>query len=117
MKKSDFYTIGFIVNDVVYISFKEKIKSIGIDFIEGYFRVKGHDHLGLWLEHPGIAQIEEVDKDGKPIPAKDRKREIIEGVFMIPWGNINTILHFPNREGFDFPNMFKKNNIGFVKSK
>ena len=115
MKDSDFYTIGFIVNDVVLVSFREKMSYIGIESAEGYFKVKGHDHLGLWLEHPGIEQIEEIDENGKPIPDKDKRRELIEGVFMVPWNNINTILHFPNRDGFDFPNVFK-NKIGFVKS-
>ena len=113
----DFYTMEFIVNDVVLITFKENYKSIGINYSEGYFKIKGHDHLGLWLEHPGIEQIEDVDEKGKTIPAKKRKKKIIEGVFLMLWSNIITILHFPNREGFDFPGRLDKQKIGFKNRK
>ena len=114
--KEDFYTMEFIVNDIIFISFKEDLKSIGINYNEGYFKVKGHDSLGIWLEHPGIEKIEDVDKKGKPIPANKRKKEVIEAVFLAHWGNIKTIMHFPNREGFDFPSPFER-KVGFRSNK
>ena len=111
--KEDFYTMEFIVNDIVFISFKEDLKSIGINYNEGYFKIKGHDGLGVWLEHPGIEKIKDVDEKGKPVPSNKRKKEIIEGVFLMLWSNIVTILHFPNRDGFDFPGRLDGNKIGF----
>ena len=70
--KEDFYTIEFIVDDVVFVSFKKNLKSVGINYNEGYFKVKGHDSLGLWLEHPGIEKIQDVDGKGKAIPVNKR---------------------------------------------
>ena len=115
--KENFYTMEFIVNDIVFISFKKDLKSIGIDYNEGYFKIKGHDSLGLWLEHPGIEKIKDVDENGKPIATNKRKKELIEGVFLMLWANIITILHFPNRDGFDFPGRFNNNKIGFEHKK
>ena len=115
--KEDFYTMEFIVNDIVFVSFKKDLKSIGINYNEGYFKIKGHDNLGLWLEHPGIENIKDVDENGKPIPNDKRKKEIIEGVFLMLWVNIITILHFPNRDGFDFPGRLDHGKIGFESKK
>ena len=114
---SKYYTMEFIVNDIIYISFNQKLESIGIDDTEGYFKVMGHDHIGIWLQHPGIVKIEDVDKSGKPIPQDKRKKEVIEGVFIVTWGNVKTIMHFPNREGFDFPGVFDTAKIGFRNKK
>ena len=41
--KEDFYTMEFIVNDIVFVSFKKDLKSIGINYNEGFFKIKGHD--------------------------------------------------------------------------
>ena len=57
-----YYTMNFIVNDIVYISFNQNLETIGIEDTEGYFKVMGHDHIGMWLKHPGIVKIEDVDK-------------------------------------------------------
>ena len=112
-----YYTMDFIVNDIVYISFNQKLETIGIEDTEGYFKVMGHDHMGMWLKHPGIVKIEDVDKKGKPVPKSKRKKEVIEAVFLAHWGNIKTIMHFPNRKGFDFEGIFDKNKIGFSGKK
>ena len=114
---SKYYTMEFIVNDVVYLSFTQKFKTIGIEDTEGYFKVMGHDNIGIWLKHPGIVKIEDVDKKGRPIPKSKRKKEVIDGVFLVPWGNIKTIMHFPNREGFDFEGVLDMEKIGFRNKK
>jgi len=114
---SKYYTMEYIVNDIIYISFNQKLETIGIDETEGYFKVMGHDHIGIWLQHPGIVKIEDVDDKGKPIPEHKRRKEVIEGVFIVTWGNVNTIMHFPNREGFDFPGVFDTAKIGFRNKK
>ena len=36
----------------------------------------------------------------------------IAAIFLVQWGNIKTMMHYPEREGFDFPSEFKK-EIGF----
>ena len=110
---SKYYTMDFIVNDIVHISFNQTMETVGIDENQGYFKVMGHDHIGLWLMHPGIVKIRDVDEQGKPIPENERKKEVIEGVFLAPWSNIRTMMHFPNREGFDFEGVLDSNIIGF----
>ena len=110
---SKYYTMDFIVNDIVHVSFNQKMDTIGIDEPQGYFKVMGHDHIGLWLRHPGIVKTQDVDEEGKPIPDDNRKEEVIEGVFLATWSNIRTMMHFPNREGFDFEGVLDSNTIGF----
>ena len=39
-------------------------------------------------------------------------QEEIDAVFMVHWDNINTMMHYPNRKGYDLPNQFRK-KIGF----
>ena len=57
-----YYTMDFIVNDIVYISFNQKLETIGIEDTEGYFKVMGHDHMGMWQKHPGIMHF--PDREG-----------------------------------------------------
>ena len=114
---SKYYTMEFIVNDVVYILFSQKFEALGIDSDEGYFKVMGHDHIGLWLQHPGIVKIDNKDDKGNSIPKDKRKKEVIDGVFLVPWGGIRTMMHFPDREGFDFPGVLDKDKIGFRNKK
>ena len=96
----------FIINDIVYVSLREKIESVNIDSNGGHFKVKGHDHIGLWVEHPGLKY--DMEPGGK--------KEQIDCVFLIPWSNIQTIMHFPNKEGFDFEGVLDKKKIGFSES-
>tara|TARA_Y100001960_G_C14222548_1_gene609745 strand:- start:324 stop:629 length:306 start_codon:yes stop_codon:yes gene_type:complete len=93
-----------IIGDIVFISLVngEDLKQIGITK-SGHFLVKGFDHLGLWVQHPGIIT------DNKEVTSY-----IKEGVFLVMWNQINTIMHYPNREGYDFPSEFDK-EIGFLK--
>ena len=95
-----------IIGDVVFVSLvnEQEFQSIGITR-SGHYLVKGLDNKGLWLQHPGITTNNQ-----------EITSYIKEGVFLVFWSRINTILHYPNREGYDFPNEFDK-EIGFLKDK
>ena len=103
-----------IIGDVIFLSFRdvELYKDIGITKPSGHFLLKGYDQMGLWLEHPGIVIFHTEDNKGNPIPAKQHTKEKVEAEFIVTWDNINTIMHYPEREGFDLPSEFNK-NFGF----
>ena len=107
-----------IIGDIVFVSFNNSdfLIDIGINVPSAHFLVKGHDHLGLWLQHPGITIKQATDSNGNPIPLKLQKENQIDGVFLVMWNQINTIMHYPDREGYDFPSEFDK-EIGFLKDK
>ena len=88
------------------------LQNVGIDSESGHFKVKGFDHLGLWVEHPGLYNMVLEANDGKPLPPGKEKKEFIEANLFISWSNIKTLMHYPDRKGFDFPSEFDK-NIGF----
>jgi len=60
--------------------------------------------------------VHSEDDAGKPIPPEKMLRESIDANFLISWDNIKTIMHYPDREGYDFPSEFDK-NIGFIVKK
>ena len=93
-----------------FVSFSnfERYKDIGIDNPTGHFLLKGYDQLGLWLEHPGIVIIHGKDESGAPLPVKDQTKEDIAANFVVTWDNVNTIMHYPERDGYDFPSEFEK---------
>ena len=103
-----------IIGDIIFISFGdlERFKDIGITESSGHFLLKGFDQMGLWLEHPGIVIIRTDDKTGSPLPVSEHTKENFAADFIVTWDNVNTIMHYPEREGFDFPNVFNK-NFGF----
>jgi hypothetical protein len=107
-----------IIGDIVFISFNNKdcLKDIGIVSPSGHYLVKGYDHLGLWLQHPGVFIKKTKDENGNPIPLDIQKANQIDGVFLVMWGFINTIMHYPDRDGYDFPSEFNK-DIGFKSNK
>lgn len=111
------YTVENIVGDVIFIAFRDKtfLSSIHIPEELNHFKVLGQDGLGLWLEHPHLSIVYKRDKKGKALPKKKQKVEVIDGVFLVAWGNIETLMHYPNREGFDFPSEFDT-HIGFSPS-
>ena len=95
-----------IIGDVVFVSLvnEQEFQSIGITR-SGHYLVKGLDNKGLWLQHPGITTNNQ-----------EITSYIKEGLFLVMWNQINTIMHYPNREGYDFPSEFDK-EIGFLKDK
>ena len=106
--------IDDIIGDIIFISFGDlkRFKDIGITESSGHFLLKGYDQMGIWLEHPGIVIIRSEDETGNPLPISEHIKENIAADFIVTWDNVNTIMHYPFREGFDFPNEFKK-NFGF----
>ena len=109
------FTSENIIGDIVFVSFKEKefLANLAIPEQITHFKILGHDGLGLWLEHPKLTFRFTTDKNGKPVPKSDQKTEEVDAVFLAPWPKIETIMHYPNREGFDFPSEFEK-HIGFI---
>ena len=103
-----------IIGDIIFISFSnlDRFKDIGITKSSGHYLLKGYDQMGLWLEHPGLVIISSEDGTGNPLPVTKHTKENIAADFIVTWDNVNTILHYPEREGFDFPNEFNK-NFGF----
>ena len=112
------FTIKDIIGDVVFISLRDtnQLLDIGIDKEGGHFIVRGHDHMGLWLEHPNLFYIQTEDSEGHPIPDNDRIKENIDGIFLLTWDNIKTVMHYPGRDGFDLPSEFDK-EVGFIVNK
>ena len=108
------FTVENIIGDIVYISFRDKsfLGSIALPEEANHFKVLGQDGLGLWLEHPNLTLVYTRDKHGKPVPKDNQKVEELEAVFLVSWSNILTLMHYPNRDGFDFPSEFDK-PIGF----
>ena len=106
--------IDDIVGDIVFISFNDsdRYKDVGINEPSGHFKIKGYDHIGIWLEHPGIIFTKTENEKGKPIPPAHQIREEIDAIFLVQWDNIKTLMHYPNRDGFDFPSEFLM-DIGF----
>ena len=104
------FTVENIIGDIVFISLRDKsfLKKIAIPEELSHFKVMGQDQLGLWVEHPKLTFKYTSNKDGKD----KQKTEIVDAVFLIAWGNIDTIMHYPNRDGYDFPSEFDT-DIGF----
>ncbi len=98
-----------IVEDVVLLVLgdHEPLKELGFDSNKLYAKVVGYDEYGIWVEHPNFPI---------PIPKKSSKAKRqfkqVTASTLIPWQFITSIVHFPNVEGFDFPNPFDQ-HIGF----
>ena len=97
--------IGEIVGDIVFIKLAnpDYLKEIGIIETDGHFLVKGRDELGLWVQHPGLKVVKLIDDNGKPLPPNKHVKQKIDATFLISWQNIITIMHYPNRQDYDFP--------------
>tara|TARA_B100000700_G_scaffold262870_1_gene299679 strand:+ start:63 stop:395 length:333 start_codon:yes stop_codon:yes gene_type:complete len=108
------FTVENIIGDIVFLSLRDKsfLVKLAISEEVNHFKILGQDQLGLWVEHPKLTFRYTTDKDGNPISKEDQKTEDVEAVFLVAWGNIDTIMHYPDREGYDFPSEFDT-NIGF----
>ena len=108
------FTIENIIGDIIFISFRDKsfLSKLAIPEEASHFKIKGQDQLGLWIEHPKLTFRYTTDKNGKPVAKENQRTEVVEAVFLVAWGNIDTIMHYPNRKGFDFPSEFDT-DIGF----
>ena len=107
------FTVENIIGDVVFISLRDKsfLAKIAISEELSHFKVMGQDQLGLWVEHPKLTFKYSSKKDSQTV-ADNNKTETVDTVFLIAWGNIDTIMHYPDRDGYDFPSEFET-DIGF----
>lgn len=111
------FTTQEIIGDVVFISFSVpgRYKDIGLKEESGHFKVLGYDNIGIWVAHPYLIVANKKESNLKE--AVKVKQFEIESNFLITWDNIKTIMHYPHREGFDFPSEFDK-DYGFkIKNK
>ena len=108
------FTIENIIGDVVFLSLRDTgfLTKLAIPEKLTHFKIVGQDQLGLWVEHPKLTFKYTRDKSGNPVSEDKQRTEVVDAVFLIAWGNIDTVMHYPNREGFDFPSEFDK-EIGF----
>ena len=108
------FTVEHIIGDIVFIAFRDKsfLSKLAIPEELTHFKVKGQDQLGLWVEHPQLTFRYTADKEGKPIEKDKQKTESVDAVFLVAWANIDTIMHYPDRDGYDFPSEFNT-DIGF----
>lgn len=88
------------VGDIVLLVLSDglPLKGLGIRQKKIYVRVQGYDRVGMWLELPEY-QLPQLShsKDGP-------EREITAvGCALAPWAVIESVVHFPDLEGFDFP--------------
>ena len=110
----DMMKIENTVNDVVLIVLNDvtPFERVGIGIDQFYARVVGYDEFGVWLEHPNFEVVISEDEMGKPLPANEVTREQYNASVYIPWRNVASLVHFPNRDGFDFPSPFER-HFGF----
>jgi len=110
----DVMKIDNTINDIVLVVLNdvESLKEVGMEQRRFYSRVVGYDEFGVWFEHPNFEVISSDDEYGKPLPPDEVKRVHYDASVHISWMNIATIVHFPNREGFDFPSPFER-KFGF----
>lgn len=107
---------NMIVGDIVQIILTEAggLAHLGFDHQSLFLKVVGIDDLGLWVEHSQYMIVHVNDVDGKPLPEDEQVHKQVDANFLLRWDQIATIVHFPNREGFDMPSPFEKQHIGFV---
>jgi len=108
------FTIENIIGDIVYLSLRDTsfLKKLAIPEEMNHFKVLGQDQLGLWIEHPQLTFSYTTNQNGEPLPKEEQKTERVDAVFLVAWGNLDTVMHYPNREGYDFPSEFDA-EIGF----
>ena len=107
------FSIEQIIGDIVFFSFRDvdRLKEVGLEVDKGHFLVKGYDNMGIWVKHPGLVFSKTQDRNGEPIPKDKITNEEISATFLITWDMIKTIMHYPDREGYDFPSEFDKNIV------
>ena len=107
-----------IIGDIVFISFRDsdRYSDIGITQNCGHFMVCGYDNIGIWVSHPRLEIVHSEDENGRPLQTDKMYKEVIDANFLVSWDNVKTIMHYPGRDGFDFPSEFDK-NIGFIVRK
>ena len=90
------FTIENIIGDIIFISLRDTsfLTKLAISEQLSHFKVLGQDQLGLWVEHPKLTFKYTKDKSGNDVPENEQKTEIVDAVFLIAWGNIDTVMHY-----------------------
>ena len=103
-----------VIGDVIFIAFNDKtmLNHVGLNVECGHFKIMGYDNFGLWLEHPNLYIISNENDEEGVLKPEGKEKEHIEANIFIHWSNVRTLMHYPNRKGFDFPSEFDK-DIGF----
>jgi hypothetical protein len=74
------------------------LEKLGIDDTSKYCRVIGFDNVGIWIENPHYEETPLRDADGNLIPPEQRQPTAYVAHILIPWGNVRSVVHFPDRE-------------------
>jgi|TARA_B110000263_G_scaffold230835_1_gene225647 hypothetical protein len=88
------------IDDIVLLVQREgqPLKGLGIRNKQIYVCLKGYDSIGLWVELLDYNLPQLAHSESGP------QNEITtDACALIPWTSIETVVHFPNLEGFDFP--------------
>lgn len=80
----------------------EGLEKAGVTERYFYAKLVGHDQIGLWVENPRFEITSVRKEDGTLIPVEERHKETHVVDILIPWGNIKSIVYFPNRKEFNF---------------
>tara|TARA_Y100000996_G_C22428761_1_gene604710 strand:- start:91 stop:426 length:336 start_codon:yes stop_codon:yes gene_type:complete len=106
------FTTQDVIGDVIFIAFNDKtmLNHVGLNAECGHFKIMGYDNFGLWVEHPNLYIL--TSEDESETLSEEEDKEHIDANIFIHWSNIRTLMHYPNRQGFDFPSEFDK-DIGF----
>ena len=92
--------ISDIIGHKVMVLFRSSagLEKLGIDDNTKYCRVVGFDNVGIWVENPAYEETPIRDQAGNLIPPGDREPRQYVAHILIPWGNIRSVVHFPERE-------------------
>jgi hypothetical protein len=73
------------------------LESLGIDASSKYCRIVGYDSIGLWVENPSYEETPLRDEQGNLLSPEQRTKRSYTAHILIPWGNVQAIVHFPGR--------------------
>jgi hypothetical protein len=96
--------IDKVINDRVMLVLRdvEGLRAAGVNEHNFYAKVVGRDHIGVWIENPKFEVTRVRYEDGTIIPPERRVKEEYIANILIPWGNVRSIVYFPQRSGYDY---------------
>jgi hypothetical protein len=74
------------------------LEKLGIDDTSKYCRVVGYDNVGIWIENPHYEETPIRDEAGQLLAPDARERKSYVAHILIPWSNVRSVVHFPDRE-------------------
>jgi len=97
------------VGDIVMLVLRDglPLKGLGIRQKKIYVRVKGHDSVGIWMELPEYQVPQLAHSSDGP----EREMTAV-ACALAPWAVIESVVHFPDLDGFDFPSP-EVDSLGF----